>query len=37
LFYVKNICNAHEWTLQLISSPGQGSEFIITIPKYLEA
>jgi two-component system, OmpR family, phosphate regulon sensor histidine kinase PhoR len=37
LFYVKNICNAHEWSLQLISSPGQGSEFIITIPKYLEA
>jgi two-component system phosphate regulon sensor histidine kinase PhoR len=37
LFYVKNICNAHEWTLQLISRPGQGSEFIITIPKYLEA
>lgn len=37
LFYVKNICNAHEWALNVVSSPGQGSEFIITIPKYLEA
>jgi two-component system phosphate regulon sensor histidine kinase PhoR len=37
LFYVKNICNAHGWALQVISSPGQGSRFIITIPKYIEA
>ncbi len=37
LFYVKNICNAHGWALQVISSPGQGSKFIITIPKYIEA
>lgn len=33
LFYVKNICKAHGWWLQVISEVGVGSEFIITIPK----
>lgn len=33
LFYVKNICKAHGWPLQVISEVGVGSEFIITIPK----
>jgi two-component system phosphate regulon sensor histidine kinase PhoR len=37
LFYVKNICNAHGWLLQVKSEQGAGSEFIITIPKYIEA
>ncbi|HMT52727.1 MAG: HAMP domain-containing histidine kinase [Saprospiraceae bacterium] len=37
LFYVKNICKAHGWTLQLESEPGVGTEFIITIPKSLTA
>jgi two-component system phosphate regulon sensor histidine kinase PhoR len=37
LFYVKNICNAHGWLLQVQSEPNVGSEFIITIPKFLEA
>jgi two-component system, OmpR family, phosphate regulon sensor histidine kinase PhoR len=36
LFYVKNICNAHGWLLQVKSEQGVGSEFIITIPKYIE-
>jgi two-component system phosphate regulon sensor histidine kinase PhoR len=33
LYYVKNICSAHGWQIQVFSEPGQGSEFIITIPK----
>ncbi len=36
LFYVKNICNAHGWQIQVQSEPGQGSVFIITIPKFSE-
>jgi len=36
LFYVKNICAAHGWHIQVLSEPGVGSEFIITIPKYSE-
>ncbi|MBK7806453.1 MAG: HAMP domain-containing sensor histidine kinase [Saprospiraceae bacterium] len=37
LFYVKNICSAHGWPIQVKSEPGEGSEFIITIPKFNEA
>lgn len=37
LFYVKNICLAHGWNIQVQSEPGEGSEFIITIPKFNEA
>lgn len=36
LFYVKNICSAHGWLLQVQSEPGVGSQFIITIPKFIE-
>jgi two-component system phosphate regulon sensor histidine kinase PhoR len=37
LFYVKNICRAHGWQIQVISELNKGSEFILTIPKYYEA
>ncbi|HRG42514.1 MAG TPA: ATP-binding protein, partial [Saprospiraceae bacterium] len=37
LFYVKNICKAHGWALDLESELGAGTEFIITIPKSLTA
>jgi len=37
LFYVKNICLAHGWPIQVQSQLGEGSEFIITIPKFKEA
>lgn len=33
LYYVKNICSAHGWNIQVSSEPGLGSEFIIIIPK----
>ncbi|MGB4958962.1 MAG: HAMP domain-containing sensor histidine kinase, partial [Saprospiraceae bacterium] len=33
LFYVKNICTVHGWNIHIDSSPGEGSTFIITIPK----
>ncbi|MBL0026745.1 MAG: HAMP domain-containing histidine kinase [Saprospiraceae bacterium] len=36
LFYVKNICLAHGWAIQVQSEPGQGAEFIISISKYKE-
>jgi len=31
LFYVKNICDAHEWELQLDSEPGQGTGIEVKI------
>jgi two-component system phosphate regulon sensor histidine kinase PhoR len=33
LYYVKNICVAHNWQIQVYSEPGKGTEFTITIPK----
>lgn len=33
LFYVKNICNAHDWKLKIESTPSQGTNILITIPK----
>lgn len=33
LFYVKNICNAHDWKLKIESTPAQGTKILITIPK----
>jgi len=33
LYYVKNICTAHGWQIQVQSEHGHGSEFIITMPK----
>jgi len=33
LFYVKNICNAHGWTIDVKSEPNQGTTFSIKIPK----
>lgn len=33
LYYVKNICLAHGWQIQVLSEPGLGTEFIIRIPK----
>lgn len=32
LYYVKNICNAHRWNLQLFSEPNKGATFVIEIP-----
>lgn len=32
LFYVKNICSAHGWTVDVKSEPDQGTTFIIKIP-----
>ncbi|KXK37106.1 MAG: HAMP domain-containing histidine kinase [Saprospiraceae bacterium] len=37
LYYVKNICDAHGWNLTVASVPGEGSEFIISIPNFNEA
>jgi two-component system phosphate regulon sensor histidine kinase PhoR len=34
LYYVKNICDAHGWNIHVESTIGQGSTFIITIPKF---
>lgn len=31
LFYVKNICDAHHWELQLISEEGKGTEVVVGI------
>ncbi len=31
LFYVKNICDAHEWELQLNSEPGKGTKIEVLI------
>lgn len=36
LFYVKNICDAHNWQLDVESVYEKGSTFIITIPKQHE-
>ncbi len=33
LFYVKNICIAHDWKLKIESIPAQGTKILITIPK----
>jgi len=32
LYYVKTICDAHRWTINLISEPGKGATFVIEIP-----
>jgi two-component system, OmpR family, phosphate regulon sensor histidine kinase PhoR len=34
LFYVKNICSAHNWQISVQSEVGQGTTFTITIPNY---
>lgn len=33
LYYVKNICLAHGWQIQVISETGSGTEFIIRMSK----
>ncbi len=33
LFYVKNVCKAHGWKVEIESRMGEGSKFIIQIPK----
>jgi len=35
LYYVKNICAAHGWNIQVQSANGEGSTFSINIPKQL--
>ncbi|MCZ2100499.1 MAG: HAMP domain-containing histidine kinase [Chitinophagales bacterium] len=37
LYYVNNICNSHGWKIRVESEINEGTEFIITIPKYKEA
>lgn len=37
LSYVRQIVKAHRWKLRLDSEPGQGSEFLVTIPKQIKA
>jgi two-component system, OmpR family, phosphate regulon sensor histidine kinase PhoR len=32
LYYVKTICDAHQWKIDLISGPGKGTTFVIEIP-----
>jgi two-component system, OmpR family, phosphate regulon sensor histidine kinase PhoR len=32
LYYVKNICHAHRWNIQLLSEVNKGATFIIEIP-----
>jgi len=32
LYYVKTICDAHRWTIHLISELGKGATFVIEIP-----
>ena len=32
LYYVKTICIAHQWKIELISEPGKGATFVIEIP-----
>lgn len=34
LYYVKNICFSHGWDIRVVSEQNEGTEFIITIPKY---
>lgn len=36
LFYVKNICLAHGWNIQVHSEQGEGTTFSIVIPKHLK-
>jgi two-component system, OmpR family, phosphate regulon sensor histidine kinase PhoR len=36
LYYVKNICAAHGWNIQVHSVLGEGSTFIIIIPKQIK-
>jgi two-component system phosphate regulon sensor histidine kinase PhoR len=36
LYYVKNICAAHGWNIQVQSEPGKGTTFSIVIPKQLK-
>jgi len=35
LYYVKNICDAHNWQIALSSKVNEGTTFIITIPKQI--
>ncbi len=35
LYYVKNICSAHGWTIQIQSAKNEGSTFSINIPKQI--
>ena len=32
LYYVKTICDAHQWKISLVSNPGDGTTFVIEIP-----
>ena len=32
LYYVRNICNAHRWSIRLESTPGEGPDIQISIP-----
>ena len=32
LYYVKSICNAHQWLIRLSSEPNNGATFVIEIP-----
>ena len=32
LYYVKSICNAHQWSIRLSSEPNNGATFVIEIP-----
>jgi two-component system phosphate regulon sensor histidine kinase PhoR len=32
LYYVRNIVVAHQWKISLLSEPGKGSSFTLTIP-----
>lgn len=36
LYYVKNICLAHGWQIDVHSQPGEGSTFTIKIPKIIK-
>lgn len=32
LYYVKTICDAHQWKIELVSEPDKGATFVIEIP-----
>ena len=36
LYYVNNICEAHNWTMHIDSKTGEGTTFTIDIPKLKE-